>query len=401
MPFGTLPTPIADPALFPFEPNMGEPVTETLKYVTDIISAENDSEQRISLRVRPGITVSWNVLGLNAGEAGRLAGLLYTNVNNRWYVPLWYSRRVITAVAGGVYTVDETVGAVFEVGGLALVWKQSDIWDVKVVTAVGPTSVTLSGTSTFVHTGGLVAPLAIGSMTAQNQISRMNMASDFTVTFEIERTNSPVPVAAVPTQLFEGKEVLNIHPSGESTETESWTQSSERVGGVLGPVLFRPLGPTPVIDRPKNWVLTTNAEIAGFRAWIATRRGRWRSLWVPTYTDDLTLVAPVLEGATTLDIAAFGFGEAFLPVLSRTRIALLVPYETVLPFRVTGVAHPSVSVERLQLALPVPQAVPQRTRCCFLVLARLSSDEISLVHEGMGLAVVKIGFTELPREVTT
>jgi hypothetical protein len=400
MPPGSSPTPIAEPALFPFEPDGGAPTVETWKYVTNIISAENDSEQRIALRVRPAISVAWNVLGMDLGEAGRLAALLYTNTNNRWYVPLWYSRRVATSVAGTVYTLTDMVGTVFEVGKYALVWRHSDQWDAMTVTAVTGTTVTLTGEVSFPHVGAIVVPLAIGSMQAQNQISRTNIASGFGVTFDLDRTNTAIPTEAAPAQLFEGMEVLNIHPSTTGSEDEQWTQSSERSGGELGPVIYRPLGPTPVVAHPKTWVLTSNAEIAGFRGWLAARRGRWRRLWIPTYTDDLSVVAPIASGANSVDIAYFGYGESFFLAPSRQRIAILVPPETVLPFRVTGVSNPSAFVERLALSGSFTQALPQTTRCSFLVLARLTSDDVAIEHFAPGAATVSASFTELPREVT-
>lgn len=397
---GSLPTPIAAPVLFPFEPDGGATIRETWKYVTNVITSEDDSEQRIALRSRPALRVGWSVLGMEPGEAGLLAGLLYTNPHNRWYVPLWYSRRGIAGVAGGVYTPTSLVGTTFEVNGKALVWNSITQVDLMTVTAIGASTVTLAGVPTFTHKKDMViVPVGIGGMSMQNEISRMSIATGFAVSFDLDRVNTPAIITVAAEQLFEGIEVLKIHPSTDGTEGESWIRSAERIGGDLGPVLYRALGPTPIVTRPKTWVLTTNAEIAGFRNWLATRRGKWRSLWVPTYTDDLTLVAPTTNGATSIDIAAIGFEDTFLPLPSRQRVALLVPSETVLPFRVIGVAYPAVGVERLQISAAVGAALSSATRCCFLVRARLSTDEITIEHEGLGLAVVNAAFVEVPREV--
>jgi hypothetical protein len=62
--------------------------------------------------------------------------------------------------------------------------------------------------------------------------------------------------------------------------------------------------------------------------------------------------------------------------------------------------NPSAFVERLALSGSFTQALPQTTRCSFLVLARLTSDDVAIEHFAPGAATVSASFTELPREVT-
>ena len=41
------------PQLFPFVPNWDNPVKETLEWLTDVIPARQDYEQRAAVRMRP------------------------------------------------------------------------------------------------------------------------------------------------------------------------------------------------------------------------------------------------------------------------------------------------------------------------------------------------------------
>lgn len=392
-------TPFPTPVLFPYEPNGADSITETVSYVTNVIISRNDSEQRMALRRRPVLRLKWRITAMEPQDAGRVAGLLYNQINNRWYVPIWPDARRVTGVAGLVYTVD-TTGARFDFSGKALVWRDPDTCDVMDVSAVGTGTVTLAGATTFNHAlpGVYLIPLGIGSLPATFSTSKQNFVTDGTVEFTLDTTGMTSIAARVPTQLFRGVEVLTIHPSSEANQSEKWTISSERVGTDLGPFLMRPFSTTPVIDRPYTWVLTTFQEIADFRGWLSARRGRKSPLWVPTYQDDFTLMAPAAQNAGSIDIADVDFATKYFGTTSRVHIAALLPDGTVVPMTVQNVTVPVAGTERLFLEAPLPIALSKDIRVCLLVYARLTDDAVELEHMGPGLAVAKGGFTELPRE---
>lgn len=242
-------------------------------------------------------------------------------------------------------------------------------------------------------------PLAIGALAQSYQLDRPNIATDGVVEFEIDSTSSVNVASLDPTQFFRGFEVLNIHPDTDNgSEPEQWTLSSERVGGDLGPFLYRPMGTSPVLVRKKLWQLTSKAERAQFRSWLMTRRGRRVPLWVPTYQDDMTLVASALFNASSIDVAAVNFATLFFGSTARVKIAALMFDRTVMPLVVSSVTAPSAGVERLNLESPTTAAIPLGTRICFLVYARLSEDAVVMEHLNTEVTIVNASFTELPRE---
>jgi hypothetical protein len=393
-----MPTPVATPVVFPFEPDGIESVHETWEYVTDVLTSHNDKEQRFALRRRPTIRLQYRVTTMNVGESSRLTAALWKTIGNRWYVPIWPHARIVTNVAGGVYSID-TTDTRFDAGGKVLVWRDSVTWDLMTFSSSAGGSVTLTGATTFVHGAGVfVIPVMIGALSQSYDIDRSNIISSGLVEFELDTTNTTLYAPAAALQIFRGIEVLNLHvDTVDGTEREHWTLSSERSGGALGPFLMRPYAASPVVLRKSYWVLSSRAERAAFRAWLAARRGRKNPLWVPTYQDDVTLSLAAAFNAGSLDVYAANFA-GYLGANPRLHLAALMPDRTVMPLTVTNVSVPSAGVERLFLEAPLTAAIPLNTRISFLTYARLSEDAVTMEHINADASLVSASFTELPRE---
>lgn len=395
-----VPTPLPTPVLFPFEPDATSPVVEKLLWVTDVIPGQDNSEFRQSLRIRPAMTLSWLVTVMDRSESDQLASLLFSNVDSYWYVPMWQMRRTITGIAGGVYSYTGT-GARFVFSSKAVVWSSSGLAQVMSVSASTDGTVTLVEAPAFDHKPGMmIIPLGIGTLNPERSHLRADVLASFQAEFDIDTTNTTPLAPGEPTLLLDGVEVLNIHPVSENgTSQENWIQASERVGTTLGPFVQRPLAPTPVSKRPLEWYLDGYDEVAAFRAWLFARRGRRQPLWMPTYQQDLTLVADVPAGQDFLDIVDCNFTGRYLPYPIRTRVVLLQSPVSVLPFKVSGVTIPTAGVERLALTAPVAVDILASTRLSFLVYARLQDDSVSLSYDFEGHAMAQAAFQELPQEV--
>lgn len=393
------PTPLPDPVLFPFEPDGVQPIRETWNFVTDILISHNQSESRRALRGRPSLSLSWQVSALDYAESERMFGPLYQNIHNRWYIPLWpYARRF--GKAGAVYTPESMDDTRFDWSELVLVWKSSTIWDVMTVSAIGGSTVTLGGATTFDHTQGrvLMIPLGVGGLPNEHTWSRPRHMGVGAITFDIDVTGVPLPPVYVPSTLLEGRELLQIHPDYDK-DTEKWSLASVKVGTNVGPFTYRPFAATPVVSREFTWIIEGWNKIEEFKSWLAYRKGRTVSFWAPTYNQDLTLAAAPTIGNSYIDIAECGFEEFFFQDIARSYVALLRHPSTVVPLVVTGVTSPGAGVERLALSAPLPATVPISTKLSFLLLSRLDSDAITMQYEGPELIRASIPIREVPREV--
>lgn len=393
-------TPVPTPRLFPFEPDGGAAITETWRYLTNIITSQSDYEQRIALRSAPAMTLGWQVSAFDLGESSHLSARLWENTPNYWLVPLWPSRRKTTVIAAGVYSAP-MANTLFALSGTALVWRTPILCDVMTVTAISGTGITLAGVTSFVHAAGdWIVPLRNGTM--QSSFTKTNFARVATlpVEFELDLINTASVTPLAPIQLYRGVEVMSQHPSDEKGETpEAWAITSQEQGTIIGKRWREALAPTPVLSRPVQWVLLGWDEITTFRQWLAVRRGRRNPCWIPTYQDDLLLAAPIIAGATDISIVECSFATRYLPFAARQDICVLKHPDVVMPARVTGVSITTPGVEVLHLSAPIPTAMTQNARVSFLTYARLSSDDIAIAYQGIDIAVVDTTLIEVPREV--
>jgi hypothetical protein len=393
-------TPWPTPVLFPFEPDGGDPVEETITYITNVITGQDDTEQRIGLRQRPSIGLKWKVSAADRGEASRLMARIWSERNNYWLVPHWPSKQRVTSIVGTVYHFASDTG-LFALADSVLVWRSTSQMDVMDIGARGVGSYTLTGTTSFAHDNFCwVIPLFPGTMDPTMTVSHSPHFNVVTVDFDMDMVNTDVPAALVPAQTFEGIGVMPFHPSHDDGSSQSsWSWTSEAVGSALGRRMRRPLAPTPLAARPLRLVLTEIGEVDAFRGWLQARRGRKHDFWIPTYQDDLQLTVAAPAGQTYIDTEACGFLTRYFVTPARTRLAILLPPETVVPVKVSGVTFPADGVERLHFLAGLPSPVPLRTRVSFLTRVRLEDDVVTLQHVAPGVATADFSVREVPRGV--
>jgi len=131
----------APTSVFSAPPDWSNPVTDKVSYLTNVITANDDSEQRIQLRGVPNRLVSWSVLGITARQAATIDAMLYAQQADRVGVPFWPDMSWLTSAAtnGDMSIAADTTSRSFGVTAYALLW--ADMWTYKVV-AVDTVSVT-------------------------------------------------------------------------------------------------------------------------------------------------------------------------------------------------------------------------------------------------------------------
>lgn len=397
-----MPTPKPTPVLFPFEPDAAQPLAETWSWVTDLFSSHNDTESRRALRFRPGMKLSWLVTTIDDAESERIFGLMFNNVSNWWYVPMWPYARKIADLSAGDYTPDSMVDSRFDWSDKVLVWRSSSQYDIMDVEAVDITFVQLSGVVTFDHSlpGTRMVPLGQGALIFPKSWDRTQFVGSGTVEFELDSSNTVQIEALSPAQSIDGFEVLTIHPISETgTEQENWNLSAQRIGGNIGPFLYRPFSPSPIVDRQMSWVAVGRSSVEEFKAWLNLRKGRQAAFFAATYVNDLILAAAPVAGNSYIDILACDFASKFLASPARSYVALLQHPATIAPLKVTGVTSPSAGIERLATSAPLAQSFGINTRVSFLVLSRFDTDNVKMTYETADTISVTIPLKEIPREL--
>lgn len=138
------------PAPFLLAPNWATPVVLTSAWKTDVLSGENGTEQRVSLRDTPADTMKYSAAILSQADAGALARILAQAPTGRFHVPRWFDTTLLTAnVTIGATTVTcDTTDRGFTVGGSALLWRRATgVYEVRAISAIASGALTTDATT--------------------------------------------------------------------------------------------------------------------------------------------------------------------------------------------------------------------------------------------------------------
>lgn len=172
-------------------PNWENGVRETYGYLTDVFMAYNDNEQRMQLRAVPVRGLGFDVLADTPKRTSRLQSVLYNWQAKLIGVPWWPEVSILGAnssVGDQTITVP-TTGKDFVVGGLAVLWDDSDNWEAAQIQSVTSGSITFTLPLQAARTGGktLVIPLRVSRMKNSLQLSHpANFAATISVDFQVE-----------------------------------------------------------------------------------------------------------------------------------------------------------------------------------------------------------------------
>jgi hypothetical protein len=160
---------------FPFEPNMGQPVTETFGYLTNVITAFSSMEQRVQLREVPVGTISYAVV-LNDSRTAQMAGaMLFGNQTRAFGVARWPFRETLTQAVAvddvDVYCTTENVP--FVVGGLVMFWTDPFTWEVQTIESIAADHLVLTtgARNAWAAVATTVVPMVVGRLSNNETIT--------------------------------------------------------------------------------------------------------------------------------------------------------------------------------------------------------------------------------------
>jgi hypothetical protein len=179
---------LAAPVFFPAPPN-GD-VKEDIAYLSDVIQARDDTEQRISLHEDPVRMVSWRCTMPTSREVSHLKGLIYDQQPDRWGVPMWMdAAELLEPLSQSAGTIpasafDPATRRFGEVGYVAI-WTDQFTWDLHPATLEADGSITLSGTLSrdYAAHHTYVLPVRIGRMSDRIEFPR---SAPFIADLEVE-----------------------------------------------------------------------------------------------------------------------------------------------------------------------------------------------------------------------
>lgn len=365
-----------------WRPDWTKGILEALEWRTDVIEAEEGDEQRIAMRLTP--RQSWEFTASPDGVARQAmeSALLGWGARS-WALPLWPhgADLVATAAAGASALQLPTFGRDFVAGGLVLLIQDDALnSEVAEVLEVEDDQLVLKRplAKTWPASTTTVYPAKSARLEGAPQVERFTgYVSDARVRFLVDQANPYAELDDLPE--YRGRPVLEDRPDWSQAPSVNPERKLAEVDNAVGVPFIRDRTGVPSIRQVARWAPFGRVECDRVRRLQYLLRGRRSSLWVPSFADDLTVVALAADGATNIDVAWCGY-TAYLKGMPGRRDLRIQTDAGVQYVRVTGATDLGNGRERLGLADPLDfildPADPGGVRISYLTLFRGDSDRL-------------------------
>jgi hypothetical protein len=379
----------------PFE--YESPLVEELAFLTDVIESLSGKEQRIALRQHP--RQSFRVeYALDAEERQRMQVTLTDWMDRTFGFPLWHEAVKLTAaVTAGttVYQVANADDCDFRVGGLAVVLTDNDVFDVLTIAGATATTITAADASVNAYPrGARLMPLRLARITGAVSGRRfIRNLETFQMEFEVtDNATGALTGSTTGWSSYNGRVLLDDCNAVDGTEIgHQFNRRLYVIDNQTGTVNTRSPWDRSKRSHQKGFVGRSRAEILKLRRLLLSIKGRQKAFYIPTFIEDLTPVATLTIGTSTLDIRNIEYTRFAQSRDPKNLFRITFTDGSTLLREITGSAKISSTVERLTLdaTWPATRTVAEVSRIEFYELVRFDTDKFTLTYPRIGLASVQ------------
>lgn len=383
--------------LWPFAPNWKQPVNEMLSWRTSVLRSYSGKEQRSRLRSKPRRGMDYNFIAAH-GEAQRLDNLLFGWQNRPFALPFWqYRVRAPADILTGALEIPlpdlENLG--FAAGNLAAIFASPESFEVVEIEDVLSDRIVLARPVENDWIAGTpVYPAAVSRIRGNVPIQRMtNSVLSGRVVFDgmPADTDPFVPDEAAPDE-FEGDEILLTRPNWVGPLGHSAVYDADYIDYGTGVTNIGITSEVPSSVRQYRWLLNGRERIREFRALLGRLAGQHKSLYIPTWHDDLTPVSGVTAASTALVVrdrqffAMVGGNPAIIGVAIRAGNDVIVR-----KISSVGITGNDTSIG-LTAPIGVTLTVEQIRSISLVARYRLATDDVTIQWQTNRVAVVESSF---------
>lgn len=401
--FPTDPTTISIPVsgdriiLFQFQPE--RPMTERLRFLTDVLEHLDGTEQRISLRKNPRQELEMNIL-LEDGPTRALFDFLMFEWQPRVFaLPMWHeATRLTSAVLVGASTVnvEETTFRDFRVGSSAVIFDPENptVFDALVILSKTPTSITFTSVTSNAYAEGIsVYPMrqAIMSGRINGRRSPVNL-QQMTVRMRVLDNDSDLAdVTAFDS--FGGKVLLDDLNLIEGSQSAGHVREVHGVDGGVGAFLQKSLWDRSKRTQSKGFLTKDPQELWEMRQLLHALRGRQTSFYLPTGYKDLELADTATSGSVLGTITNVGYDRYVQARQPNNIIRVELTDGTVFTRTIVDSDPIDLTTEQITIDSGWPQTftAAQVERIDIFEKVRFTTDNVEIRHlKGDGEATIVI-----------
>ena len=395
---------MSDLVTFPFPPNWTNPVKETTSFLTDVLVAYSDAEQRRGLRANPRRSLAFSIATMSAEETALLEAILFGAMQNPFVVPFWQdAQRLSSALPQGSLSIPlDPATRLFAPGGLAVIWRSPFENEVVNVADVLSNAIVLASGAASSWTKGdsIVAPAFLARLGTSVDLSRFSSGGVQADLAFAGEAGQVAPASSWTPTTYRGLDVLEVSPNWGADMKRTIARSLLVLDAGTGDVTVETKSASPIASAPMQWFLADRDSIATFRAFLDRRKGRLSPFFAPSWDQDLILARDVQATDSSLRVRAIGYSRFLFPSGSRRDLALVSKAGDRAYVRVTNAVDNGDGTETLTLAAPIGTAFfAPWTQVSFLELVRLGSDDVELDWSSSAFATATLATVEVPREV--
>lgn len=374
-----------------------KPVKETLQWLTDILQSSTGHEQRRNLRLAPRISLEADLLLFDQERQFFDLAMLGWGAKT-FAVPFWNQQQWLSTEhnAGALVVYCDTAHRNFRANRLAILRGESTLENetIEIESILNDRLILKRPLIQSWAKGTCLSPAATAQIESAPQlIKRSDRMMRTHVTLNI--TEAVDHAAALPELIYRDFPVLDQAPN----ESEDLTHSHERLLHVLdnstGFALRTDTAKAAFQLYQYAWLLSGRQQQSDLRALFYGLRGSQKAIWLPTFSDDLTLKNIITANSQTIDVAWCGYTRFALNQLSRQDIQITLRNGTTLYRRITSATEVDTQIERLVVdSIFTDQINPSDViRISFLSLCRLSNDAVEFEHINDSDGIAKCSVT--------
>lgn len=310
--------------VFGLKPNWADGWLERLMWATDVLTARDGTEQRVSLRAKPRRSLEFSIL-VGRDDAALLDVLLSAWQSRVYALPIWPDKTVLTsAVAAGTTVISlTTTNLEYEADGLLVIGRDSRNTEAAEVLSVAANAVTLK--QPLLQSwpaGAFVTPARTARLRVTQAVSRVTDAiATARLVFDIAGTTAIAKQDSTTT--FNSTPVWITRPNRVRDVDADYERLAEVLDFETGITAVDDHAARPFVRRSFDYVFKNRSEIAAFRGWLAARVGRLTAYWHPTWEASIVAVKKILSNQTVMTVASRGYALYFNPMPGRTEAAFL------------------------------------------------------------------------------
>lgn len=332
-----------------WQPDWSAGMLERLQWYTDVLPAARGEEQRRSMRIEPRQYLEFTSM-LTGTDRRIMESSLWSWGARTWAVPLWFDGQELASSLPSGATVIPLNPAQrgYAVGDLALLTNgDPQTYEVVEIEALGSSITLARPTQQTWGAGTRVYPARAAMIENQVNVERFT-GQDGGLRLQW-RMVDPMPWAAAASPTYRGLPVFEHSPNWIQDPTLAFERKLSVLDAGTGLVEVTDEAEMPLTVQRMRYTLTSRAEIDTWKKRLWALRGKQGAIWVPTWADDLTVVATVSDVATNIDVAWTGYVQYLAQDLNRRDIRIELRNGTIFYRRITGSTEVSATVERLSI----------------------------------------------------